>query len=68
MFAAGLDAVGMLWVPLCSAQSHSAYRRESINDLGHMDTTQAVAATKLKKGAVVSHMRSQGKVGFNGNR
>jgi len=68
VFAVGLDAAEMLQDPLGSAQSHSAYRRESIKDLGHMDTAEAVAGTTLKRQQFCLQMRSQGQDGFNGNR
>lgn len=60
MFAVGLDAAEMLQDPLCGAQSHSAYRRESIKGLGHMDTAEAVAATTFKRQQFCQQMRSQG--------
>ena len=53
MLAVGLHAVEMLGLPLCGAQSHSVERRESIKDLGHMDTTKA-APTTHRKGTFLS--------------
>lgn len=55
MLAVGLDAVEMVVVPLHGAQSHSAQRRESIKDLGHMEHFYLL-------------MRSQGRHSFNANR
>jgi len=59
VFAVDLDAAEMLQDPLCGAQSHSAYRRETIKDLGHMNTAEAVAATTLKRQQFCLQMRSQ---------
>jgi len=67
MLAVGLHAVEMLGLPLCGAQSHSVERRESIKDLGHMDTTKAAPTTTERKQFYL-FMGSPGRVSFTADR
>ena len=67
MLAVGLHAVEMLGIPLCGTQSHSVERRESIKDLGHMDTPKQ-HQQHTEREHFYLFMGSQGRVGSTADR